>query len=338
MLNQPDGFVTHEKIKQMKKRSFIIGLAGLSLGLLNSCKSDQIGYLSENIRYNVENLQVNQGAVVYTDAIVANGSTTPLTVNLLAVRNKETGELSTEFSKEHEISTYLAEITWRDTTLDLLNAKIGKAKYPPMMLNATGGRVGFTQATQFVTPGQYTIDVEVSNVAGQKKFKNILDFNVIGAKKEDILFKSCTSSDYGAESNFLPYTDYEIVVEHQAEGENKIVYQWEDKNGKPFNPKKGEVIKRGDRPTFKNWSPYYPEEVTDTGLVYRYPDVSGLVYPIMNGTYVGTEFWSGDPISYYRIVGTATTLGRNLNPVSTIKFYRSGTYTVRFRFLTITHS
>lgn len=139
----------------MKKRSFIIGLAGLSLGLLDSCKSDQIGYLSENIRYNVENLQVNQGAVVYTDAIVANGSTTPLTVNLLAVRNKETGELSTEFSKEHEISTYLAEITWRDTTLDLLNAKIGKAKYPPMMLNATGGRVGFTQATQFVTGTVY---------------------------------------------------------------------------------------------------------------------------------------------------------------------------------------
>ena len=325
-----------KKINKMKKQSFIIGLAGLSILVFGSCKNDQLGYLSENMRYNVENLQVNQGSVVYTDALIANGSSTPLTVNLLAVRNKETGEVTNDFFKEHEITTYLAEVTWRDTTLEQLQTKIGKAKYPPMMLNAIGGRVGFTQSTHFVSPGQYTIDVEVSNIAGKKKFKNILDFNVIAAKKEDILFKSCTSSDYGAESNFLPYTDYEINVEYLPEGENKIVYQWEDKNGKPFNPKKGEIIKRGDRPTFKNWSPYYPEEVTDTALVYRYPDVSGLVYPIMNGTYIGTELWSGDPISYYRVVGTANSLGRNLNPVSTIKFYRSGTYIVRFKFLTLT--
>ncbi|UPZ38579.1 DUF5007 domain-containing protein [Sphingobacterium sp. PCS056] len=322
----------------MKKRSFILGIASLSIFVFQACKSDQIGYLSENMRYNVANLQVNQGMVVYTQSLIANGSTTPLTVNLLNVRNKETGELTTEFFKEHEISTYLSEITWRDTTLDQLNAKIGKAKYAAMTLNTIGGRVGFSPATQFVKPGQYSIDVEVSNIAGSRTFKNILDFNVIGAKKDSVFFKSCTSSDYGAEANFLPYTDYEITIEHQPEGGNKIVYIWEDKNGKPFNPKKGEVIKRGDRPTFKNWSPYYPEQVSDTALVYRYPDVSGLVYPIMNGTYVGSEYWSGDPISYYRVIGTATSLGRNLNPVSTIKFYRSGTYIVRFRFLTVTHS
>jgi len=69
--------------------------------------------------------------------------------------------------------------------------------------------------------------------------------------------------------------------------------------------------------------------------VYRYPDVSGLVYPIINGTYVGSTLWPGDPICYYRVVGTANSLGRNLNPVSTIRFYLPGTYIVRFRFQTL---
>jgi len=303
--------------------------------LLLQCKPSEQGYLSDNLRYNVDNLQVNQGTVVYTDPLVANGSTTPLSVELLGIRNKATGAPAPEFLEEHEIATYLSEITWQDTTLEQLNAKIGRAKYPPMMLNPLGGRVGFTQATNFVDTGLYTIDVAVENVFGKRTLNNVLDFSIIGAKKDSVFYQACTSSDYGAEDNFLPYSNFRIDIEHVPGGENKIVYMWLDRDGAAFNPKAGEVVKRGDRPTFRNWSPYYPEEVTDTALVYRYPDVSGLVYPIINGTYVGSTLWPGDPICYYRVVGTANSLGRNLNPVSTIRFYLPGTYIVRFRFQTL---
>ncbi|NJI74953.1 hypothetical protein HCX49_17250 [Sphingobacterium kitahiroshimense] len=321
----------------MKKNKLWILIPAVLFLSLSGCKVEEQGFLSENLRYNVANLQVNQGSVTYTDPLIANGSTTPLMVKLLAVRNKKTGELAPEFLQEGEISTYLSEITWQDTTLQQLNAKIGKAKYPPLMLNEIGGRVGFTQATNFVDTGQYSIDVEVSNIAGKKNFNNILDFSVIGAKKDSVFYQACTSSEFGAETDFQPVSNYRIDIQHISGEENKIIYMWLDKNGVPFNPKKGEIIKRGDRPTFKNWSPYYPELVTDTALVYQYPDVSGLTYPIISGTYTGTQFWEGDPICYYRIVGTANSLGRNLNPVSTIKFYLPGTYIVRFKFSTITH-
>ncbi|WP_437922060.1 hypothetical protein [Sphingobacterium sp. LRF_L2] len=319
----------------MKKKIFWNVCFLVACSVLYKCKPSEEGYLSETFRYNVENLQVNQGSVVYTDPLISNGSTTPLTVNLLAIRNKETGELAPEFLEEQEISTYLGEVTWRDTTLEQLNAKIGKSMYPPLMVNTVGGRVGFTQATNFVNAGSYTIDIEVSNLVGKRTINNALDFDIIGAKIDSIFYQACTSSDYGAEDNFTSYSNYRVDVEYIPEGENKIVYMWLDKDGKAFSPKAGQVIKRGDRPTFKNWSPYYPEEVTDTALVYEFPDVSGLVYPIISGIYIGSTYWSGDPICYYRVVGTANSLGRNLNPVTTVKYYRKGTYIVRFRFLTL---
>lgn len=321
----------------MEKKSNIYLYFLILLGI-QACKPDEVGFLNDNLRYNVAEIQVNQGSVVYTDALIANGSTTPLNVSLLAIRNKRTGALAPEFLEEHELSTYLSEITWRDTTLEQLYSKIGKAMYPPFMLNSIGGRIGFTQATTFVDTGLYTIDIEVSNIAGKRTYNEALDFRIIGTKSDSIFYQACTSSDYGVEDNFITYPNFEIDIEHIPDGENKIIYMWLDKDGKPFNPAAGEVIRRGDRPTFKNWSPYYPEVVTDTALVYEYPDVSGLTYPIMNGTYVNGEYWSGDPISYYRVVGTANDLRRNLNPVSTIKFYLPGTYIVRCKFLTVSHA
>ncbi len=317
------------------KRNYL-WLPGLLLLLTyGGCSPDEIGYLSDNLRYNVTNIQVNQGSVVYTDALIGNGSTTPLNVELLDIRNKRTGEPAPEFFEEHEISTYLAEITPQDNTLEKLFAKIGKKNYPSLMVNSIGGRVGFSQATTFIDTGLYTIDLRVSNVAASKVYKEVLDIHVIGVKADSIYYRACTSSNFGTEDDFTAYNDYDVTVEHIPAGDNKVIFMWLDKDGKPFNPSKGDIIKRGDRPTFKNWSPYYDEIVTDTALVYPYPDVSGLTYPIMSGTYVGSVLWTGDPICYYRVVGTANNLHRNLNPVSTIKFYLPGTYIVRFKFKTI---
>ena len=306
--------------------------------MLYSCKPDQIGFLNDNLRYGMAELQAVQGSAVSTDAIIANGSSTPMTVKLLAVKNKANGTVMNDFLTEQEYSIYLGQVGENVMTLEQLNALIGKAKSPAITVNETGGKIVLTPATENIPAGLYTLDLEINNISGTKIYNEILDINLIGLKPDSVFSKSATSSSLTSESEIrnIAADDYTVSIEYKPSGEDKIIFMWLDKNGKAFNPKEGEVVRRTTLPSFADWSPFYAEEMTDTAIVYKYPYFKGLPYPVKTTARVNNTNYT-NLTSNYRINGEYTSLSRNINTATTARFYKPGTHIVKFKLKNLNH-
>lgn len=321
------------KLKNIWKLSFVIALCYLS-----SCKPETIGFLNDNMRYNVAELQAVQGSSFTTTPLVANGSSTPMTVKLAAVKNKTTGAVVNEFLTEQEYSVYLGQVGSGVTTLEQLSTLIGTKKSAAISVNEIGGKVVLTPATENVPPGLYTIDLDIKNISGQKSYKDVLSINLIELKPDSIFSKSATSSGLSSEADVrnLSSTDYTTTIQYIPGNENKIVFMWLDKNGKAFNPKEGEVLRRAALPSFADWSPFYPEQLTDTSIVYAYPYFKGLSYPVKSVVRVADADFT-NLASNYRVNGSFTSLGRNINTAVTARFYKPGTHIIRFKLNNLNH-
>jgi hypothetical protein len=295
--------------------------------LSTGCKKSEEGFLSDNIFYRANPFAAPIGRVAYSAPLEVDGSTSPLSVKLLSIRNKATGKPADSMLVEREVTAFSGSITYEDSTVALLEKKIIKSKKKPFYVNPVGGRLELTPATTFVEPGNYTIDLEVSNVRGTRILKDACEIQLgNNAAPYEIIYTAwSTSDDNGVFNNPPPPGSFNVSVQRIPTGPNKIIFKFVDKNGVGFNPKNGEVSIRGDRPTFKHWDPYYPEEKTDTALVYQYPDVPS--FPVFPETRVQGAPWSGG-ICYYRIPSRFVMNNQHINPVFTIKYNLPGTYIV----------
>lgn len=309
-------------------------LALLPAALATGCKPETVGFLNDNMRYNVTELQVTQGTSISTPAITANGSSTPMTVELIEVRNKATGAAVSEFLVPGEYSVFLQTVGADVNTLEQLASKLNTKTSAPIHVNEIGGKVTFSPTTENVAPGLYTIDLRVSNIAGTKIIKEALDFRVLPMKADSVFSASATTTPITSESGATTLREYEVTVQHIPNGPNKIIYVWEDENGNKFNPRQGEVVRRAALPSFADWSPFYPEELTDTAIVYEYPYYKGLVYPLKSTVSINGENHTGYA-SNYRVLGAVSSNRRNINTTSTTRFYKSGTHIVRHKLTNI---
>jgi hypothetical protein len=284
-----------------------------------SCKKDEIGFLSDKLLYRSNPLNAIKGRVSTSAPLEADGSTQPLNVKLLDVRDN-TGKTSTVLTTEYEIAIYKAEVRSTDTTLEQLNAKLGTGMYKPFNVNSVGGRMEVTPASVYADTGTYEFDIEVSNVNGSKVFNKIGRVRIMPADPDTVVRRALTTSVAGQELNFtnLPASSITVTTE-RITGPNKIVIKIVDKNNVPFNPNNGEVVRRNSLPTnlryhFAQFSPYYPEEKTDTALVYQYPE-KVPTFPLftLNNAYTAS----------YRIPSTFNDLNLNLNPEFGVRFYPS---------------
>ncbi|SMG09223.1 DUF4859 domain-containing protein [Sphingobacterium psychroaquaticum] len=307
--------------------------------MYQGCKPDQIGFLNDNLRYGVSTLQVVQGTATSTNPIIANGSSTPMTVELVEIRNRATGAVVPDFLVPQEFNVYLGQVGEDVTTLEQLSQRIGKKTAPAISINGLGGAAVISPATEGIPAGLYTVDLKATNIAGSKLYKEALDINLIKMKPDSVFAASATTTAVGSESNAvnLRNQDFTVSIEHKESAENKIIYMWLDKDGKPFNPKKGEIMRRATLPSFADWSPFYAAEMTDTAIVHPYPYYKGIVYPVKTVTRVGTTNYT-DFASYYRVVADYTDLGRNINTATTARFYKPGTHIVRFKLKTVKHT
>jgi hypothetical protein len=292
-----------------------------------SCEKVEKGFLSDSIYYIENPFTVQQGITTTSATLVADGSTNPLKVTLLSIRDKKTGaKIDSLFLTPKMMSTYTGGITYEDSTLALLKAKLKDSMVAPFSINSIGGRLQFTQTTLYVDPGSYTIDVKVSNIKGERTLQDACNIIVTPiATIDTITYKSWTTADAAGTFYTLPAT-LQMDVKHDAQGPGKIIFQWKDKNGHFFNPAAGEVYGRDQRPSFRHWDPYYQEVKTDTSIEYEYPQ--GVPeFPVFAVSSVGFN----DGICYYRVDRKYTDIGLHVNTVSAIKYYVTrGSYTVTY--------
>lgn len=299
----------------MKFRYLIITVA-IVLAVY-SCKKDKIGFLSDKILYRVNPFTAVKGRVSTSAPLEADGSTQPLNVKLLDVRDN-TGKTSTVLTTDYEIAIYKAEVRATDTTLEQLNAKLGTGMYKPFNVNSIGGRMEVTPASVYADTGTYEFDIEVSNVNGKRVFNKVGRVRLTPPNPFTITRQFVSTSVAGQELNFvnLPASAVTVSVVRAA-GPNKIIIKFVDKNNVPFNPAAGQVVRRTSLPTnlryhYGQFDPYYAEEKTDTALVFQYPD-KVPTFPVfaLNNAYVAS----------YRIPSTFNDLNLNLNPEFGVRLY-----------------
>lgn len=293
-----------------------------------SCNKIKTGFISDNIYYNVNPFTVAQGITTVSAGLVIDGSTTPVNVKLLAVKDMATGADASKYLLiKDTVRVYKGNVTADDSTIALLSTKLKDSTLAPFSINPIGGRLQFTQASKFVPVGSYNIDLQVSNVRGTRILTNACKINVVGSIPDTVSYKAYNHSD-ATYTNFVGFSAslLDIKVTYKPDGPDKIIYVWKDKNGKPWNPANGEVIGRPGRPNFSDFDPYYPVAKTDSSLEYKYP--GGVpVFPVFT-TSKNYPGFVGGPY-YYSIVGKHTDVAMAVNTTLTVGFFLTkGTFVV----------
>src|SRR5437773_1104445 len=106
------------------KRRYIILLSVCCI-FLYCCKKVEIGFLSDRLFYRTNPFVAVVGRVTTGLPIETDGSTAPLNVTMLAIRDKN-GQSADKLLREYEIPIYKGEVLATDTTIDMLNSKLGK--------------------------------------------------------------------------------------------------------------------------------------------------------------------------------------------------------------------
>ncbi len=290
-------------------------IASFTSMFIYSCKPEE-GYISDYMYYRPKVLVALQGVTTASTSIELDGGTGPASVKLLEVRNKRTGKPAPEFTQEYEVPQYLSEVTHADSTLELLFKKIALKPTPALSVNEVGGRIGLSPATANVDTGMYTLDVQVSNLKGTRILRNAIDIHLV--PMESYRFQGApfaSHSNLGSEDGFIN-AETSVNVRRVPSGEDKIILKFVDRNGNVFNPKNGEVVHRGDRGNLAKMNPYYPEERTDTALVYKFP--KKFPFPFLTST--------NGFLSYYRVPGRFVDINRNANVAFEFYINGPGTY------------
>ncbi len=308
-----------------------------SLGLLTliSCTKIDEGYISDNMFYQVRSLSVQQGVTTYSAPLIGNGSTNPLNVKLLRVKDSNGSDVTKLFQKPQSIVTFLKEITSDDNTLEKLSLKLRDSLVTPFQVNSLGGRLEFTAATSYLPAGKFTIDLEVGNVRGTKFLENICEIDLRPVERPYfIAYKRVQHSrrpDNTFEYTGVDDSDITVRVEFTAGTENSsTVFQFLDKNGDLFNPKEGEVTRyRDDFPFFDTWNPYYPLQTTDTEFSQILPNI-GLKFPYFGQVRLGERNWVDESSRYdWKIpAGYLEEINGDLVGLISFQFYASGTYKI----------
>lgn len=304
--------------------------AAALLFVVAACEKPEAGYLSDHIFYNTNPLMVQKGVTTYSTPIVANGSTAPLTVELLRVKNEAGEDVTEEFTMERSIVTFNKPITYQDSTLELLHASLRDSLVTPFEINSIGGRLEFSAATSYLASGTYNIDIWVENLKDAYEIDDACEIQLISQTTTSAMnYKRVTS-----EGGLYETSDSYITVDVEYIGgglDSKCIYRFIDKNGEPFNPQAGEVRRRSrTSPFFDDWNPWYEIQLTDTAFVQEMPDYAGLEFPYFNDLVVGGSNWTDTSARYdWRIPeGYIKDFNEDLWGLISLQYFARGTFII----------
>jgi hypothetical protein len=327
------------------KFKYTIGLTMLA-GIV-ACKKIDKGFQSDNVRYRSSEFVAKRGLTLYqSQQIEADGSTPPYSFKFLNFRNLDGSPAPKEFSTEYEITVFKAGLSFNsetDTTIDLLNAKREVVKTLPMTFNEKSGQLSFNKASANVPLGKYTFDVEMTNSTRTRLFPSIATVDVQDPGLEDLFVITDNVANAFSDQTGLSvgHKNPIITCTKIATTGARAILKMVDKNGRVFNPKAGEIIKRGDRPTFENYARFNKVIETDTALIC---DFEIAPFPLVKYVTPTTD-WGF--LMYYRIPSQFVTIDGaqfaadkgtfSVNPRWSWQLKLEGTYIIQVKFSDVTH-
>ncbi|WP_295117883.1 DUF5007 domain-containing protein [uncultured Chitinophaga sp.] len=315
----------------MKKIIVSIAILG---AVVAGCEKVTPGFLSSQMRYKDTAVYCKRGfTLAQSERVNADESTPPITFKLMNLTDDATGKPApAEFFNDYDVVVFKEGMSFNpetDTTLAALNTKRETQKLKPMYFNEVSGQFTFNKASVNLPLGSYSFDMEVSNVAGKKTFEKFSKIKVVDPTTDDIfqvnataaaVFSDATGASVGIRNPVLNIT--------KLSGDGaRLILKVSDKNGKAFNPKNGEVIRRGDRPVFENYARFNPVIFTDTAMICDFE-----VAPFPLASYIDNTGYNWGGLMYYRIPSQFVTVdgypqgGYSLNPRWDFKVKLEGTY------------
>ena len=319
------------------KNIFVIAL---SIIIVIGCKKIAEGFLSDQIRYKDNVIYCKRGLIlVQSDKIEADGSTPPYTFKMMNFRDKATGATApAEFNTEYDVLVFKDGMSFNidtDTSVALLNEKRELKKLKPMYFNELSGQLTFNKASGNLPIGEYLFDMQMSNVRGTKTFPSIAQVNVLDPSGEDLftIEDNVANAFSDATGSVTAMRNPRLTCTKQSSNGARVILKFSDKNGVPFNPKAGEIIKRGDRPIFENYAKFNPVIVTDTAMIC---DFEVAPFPLSRYINNGTDW---NHLIYYRIPSAFVNVdgfaaGKySVNPRFAFVLKLEGTYIIEIKFM-----
>jgi len=273
-----------------------------------ACKKITEGFLSDTLRYTSPALYCQRGlALVQSDKIYLDGSTPPVTFEMQNLRDSSGGKLPEAFNTKYEITVFKTGVTFNvdtDTTVELLNQKRETIQTVPMEFNTVSGQLTFNRASTNIPLGIYNFDIQATNRNGTKFYPSFGSIHVVDPTEEDMFTQEdnvnnvFSDADGSSQAVKNPKLTFRKVSDEGA----RIILKIIDKNGNAFNPAAGEIMARGDRPTFENYARFNPVIFSDTAMICDFE-----VAPFPLAPYIdATTNWAH--LIYYRIPSNHVTI------------------------------
>jgi hypothetical protein len=344
------------------------------------CTKVEKGYLSPTMAYSVSSFTATVGRTAYSYTLVPDGSSVPIKVKILHFYDATGKVVDDMFNKTYPVSVWTAAYDSKtDVTYATIMAKRKVVQMAPININESSGQIEANPATIYLPLGSYSIDIQVTNIVGTQVLKNIMTINLVTGNNIDT---SPVTGSYslgrlwantaGGPANGASFGSFNginnpFVVEtitRVADTPNIISFKLLDKNGKPFNPKNNEIMKRPNSglnpnpPFLQNLQDYAPDTfvATDSLMTLKYPLVPFPIVSLGNGFNMyyriptafahidSTSSWTSNTAgNYYK--GTTDTHFKgyfkdNLYDYSLripLRINVPGSYRITLKFLNVTH-
>jgi len=305
----------------------------LSIVLFAGCEKIEKGFLSDNMYYVDNPLVTSQGSITVSSSLVADGSTTPMQVELTRVVDNHGNDVDSILTRTDSILGFSGNVTWLDSTLDLLNKKIQTTAAKPLSVSPLGGRIQLTPATQYVPQGTYTIDVKVTNIRGTRTLTGACNIIITGSSSPDTVYSGTYAGEFDPSTGtyLTGLGNPTVDVTYSATDINKIVYKFVDKNGKLYDPKTYGIGTRTNRWNMKQFDPYYPEVRTDTSVEYQFPTVPNQ-FPAFVNPGVNGVIPRGNYGTFYAMPAVSNSTGAAIFAFVDMAFFKKGTFIVTVTF------
>src|ERR1044072_8932987 len=229
-----------------------------------ACEKVEPGFLSEQMRYKDNVIYCKRGlGLQQSDRINTDESTPPVTFKMTNLRDKSSGKPAPQaFFDDYEVLVFKNGESFNvqtDTSVEQLNKKREIQKLKPMYFNENSGQFVFNKASVNLPLGEYMFDIAAQNVNGTRTFAGFGQITVVDPELDDIFtIEDNVSNAFDVNNVVTPMRNPKMTLRKISDAGARVILKLVDKNGHPFNPKAGEIIKRGDRPVFENYARFHP--------------------------------------------------------------------------------
>lgn len=294
----------------MKQINIIILSAIVFFCFFSACTKIQDGFLSPYIVYPVKEFSFVRGRVTTSTVLNFDGSAAPLNVQAVHYYDSTGKTVDNIFFKKYLVGIWTEVYNpLTDKDYASISAKRSVDSLPPIYINPSNGQIATNSGSINLPLGWYTIDMQVTNSAGTSLLKNAVKITISDGKAIELdpetgafsnsLLRAGSGSGAGAlgganngvffNGQNNPYDQYTLT--RIADTPNIFILKVTDRDGVPFSPKSGEIMKRPgsglnpNPPFLQNLQDYAPDTyvATDTAMSIRFPLVPFPLASLGNG-------------------------------------------------------